>query len=196
MTVPELTTLLTVWEVERTQLLLTILTMSVKNPQLASFLLTQNRSNFYKSKAQLRGSMIVSPPYIADRRYGTISVNYLDTVMYDDPNTRQTFESADQIPCENNPHNVISLDTGTDQYYVLTPHSLLGKIIHYLSNLHKSTQLLAKHLHCPRCRFFSNRNLNIFGTVFFLPNIPIIHYKLLAKIIVMKSWENNLLNYS
>ena len=45
MSVAELNTLHTICEVERTQLL-TILAMSVKNPQLAGFLLTQNRSNF------------------------------------------------------------------------------------------------------------------------------------------------------
>ena len=45
MSVAELNTLHTICEVERTQLL-TILAMSVKNPQLAGFPLTQNRSNF------------------------------------------------------------------------------------------------------------------------------------------------------
>ena len=45
MTVQELNTLHTVCELERTQLL-TILAMSVKNPQSAGFLLTGNRSNF------------------------------------------------------------------------------------------------------------------------------------------------------
>ena len=45
MTVQELNTLHTVCELERNQLL-TILAMSVRNPQLAGFLLTGNRSNF------------------------------------------------------------------------------------------------------------------------------------------------------
>ena len=45
MTVQELNTLHTVCELERTQLL-TILAMSVENPQLAGVLLTGNRSNF------------------------------------------------------------------------------------------------------------------------------------------------------
>ena len=44
MTVQELNTLHTVCELKRTQLL-TILAMSVTNPQLAGFLLTGNRSN-------------------------------------------------------------------------------------------------------------------------------------------------------
>ena len=45
MTVQELNTLHTICELERNQLL-TILAMSVQNPQLAGFLLTGNRSNF------------------------------------------------------------------------------------------------------------------------------------------------------
>ena len=41
--------------------------------------------------------------------------------MYVDPITRQTFEEANQIPCENNSQNVISFDPDTYQYNVLTP---------------------------------------------------------------------------
>ena len=70
MTVQELNTLHTVCELERTQLL-TILAMSVKNPQLAGFLLTGNRSNFL----YVEGSTaclydcphFISPLYRADR---------------------------------------------------------------------------------------------------------------------------------
>ena len=41
--------------------------------------------------------------------------------MYVDPITCQIFEYANQIPCENNPQNVIALDLDTDQYFVPTP---------------------------------------------------------------------------
>ena len=34
------------------------------------------------------------------------------------PITRQTFEYANQIPCHNNPQNVLALDPDTFQYYV------------------------------------------------------------------------------
>ena len=39
------------------------------------------------------------------------------------PISRQTFEYATQIPCENTPQNMFALDSDTDdtQYYVLTP---------------------------------------------------------------------------
>ena len=42
------------------------------------------------------------------------------------PITRETFEYANQIPCENKPQNVISFDPDTDQYYVL-PSPLFKK---------------------------------------------------------------------
>ena len=113
MSVAELNTLHIICEVERTQLP-TILAMSVKKPQLAGFLLTQNRSNFLcveGSTAWLYDCPYhLSPLYIAEQCYDKIPVNYLDTVMYVDPITRQSFEYANQIPCENNPQNVISLD--------------------------------------------------------------------------------------
>ena len=59
--------------------------------------------------------------YIAEQCYDKLPVNYLDTVMYVDPITRQTFEYANQIPWESNPQNVFALDPETDQFYVLTP---------------------------------------------------------------------------
>ena len=148
MSVAELNTLHTICEVERTQLL-TILAMSVKNPQLAGFLLTQNRSNFL----YVEGSTAwlydcphhLSPLYIADQCYDEIPVNYLDTVKYVDPITRQTFEYANQIPCENNPQNVISLDPDTDQYYVLTPQPIKKIPLFFLNQL-KFKPLLARIL--------------------------------------------------
>ena len=93
MSVAELNTLHTICEVERTQLL-TILAMSVKNPQPASFLLTQSTFlNVEGSTAWLYDCPHHLPPlYKAEQCYDKIPVNYIDTVMYVDPITRQTFE--------------------------------------------------------------------------------------------------------
>ena len=52
--------------------------------------------------------------------YDKIPVTFVDTIMYDDPITRPTFEYVIQLPCENNPQNVIALDPDTDQYFVIT----------------------------------------------------------------------------
>ena len=78
MSVAELNTIHTICEVEGTQLL-TILAMSVKNPQLAGFLLKQNRSNFLYvegSTAWLHDCPHhLSPLYIAEQCYDKIPGN-------------------------------------------------------------------------------------------------------------------------
>ena len=97
-TVQELNTLHTVCELERTQLL-TFLAMSVKNPQLAGFLLTGNRSNFLYvegSTAWLYDCPhFISPLYRADKCFDRIPIHYRETIMYVDPITRQTFNTIE-----------------------------------------------------------------------------------------------------
>ena len=99
MTVQELNTLHTVCEIERTQLL-TILAMSVKNPQLAGFLLTGNRTNFLYvegSTAWLYDCHhFISPLYRAHKCFDRIPIHSKETIMYVDPLTRQTFNCATQ----------------------------------------------------------------------------------------------------
>ena len=129
MTVQELNTLHTICELERTQLL-TILAMSVKNPQLAGFLLTGNRSNFLYvegSTAWLYDCPhFISPLYKADKCFDRIPIHYRETIIYVDPITRQTFNYATPIECGNNPQNKIELDPDSNDgdFYVLTPEPL------------------------------------------------------------------------
>ena len=102
MTVQELNTLHTVCELERSQLL-TILAMSaVQNPQLAGFLLTGNRSNFLYVEGS-NAWLYESPLYIADCCFDRIPIHFKDTLMYVDPITRQTYDYATPITCDNNP---------------------------------------------------------------------------------------------
>ena len=125
MTVQEINTPHTVYELERTQLL-TVLAMSVKNPQLAGFLLTGNRSNFLyveRSTAWLYDCpQFISPLYIADKCFDRIPIHYRETILYVDPITRQTFNYATPIEHGNNPQNSIELGPDTDDgdFYVLT----------------------------------------------------------------------------
>ena len=130
MTVQELNTLHTVCElVERTQLL-TILAMSVKNPQLVGFLLTGNRSNFPKvegSTAWLYDCPhFISPLYKADKCFDRIPIHYREIIMYVDPITRQTFNYATPTECESNPQKIIELDPDADDgdFFVITPDQL------------------------------------------------------------------------
>ena len=76
MTVQELKTLHTKYELERNQLL-TILAMSVQNPQLAAFLLTGNRSNFLyvEGSPAYEGSMIVLISFLHYTKLIDVSIN-------------------------------------------------------------------------------------------------------------------------
>ena len=69
--------------------------MSVKNPQLAGFLLTQNCSNFLYEEGSTTWlydcPQHLSPLNIAEKCYGKILKNYLDTVKYVDPNHSSNF---------------------------------------------------------------------------------------------------------
>ena len=132
MTVQELNTLHTICEIERNQLL-TILAMSVQNPQLAGFLLTGNRSNFLYvegSTAWLYDCPhFLSPLYKADRCFDRIPIHFKDTLMYVDPITRQTYDYATPITCDNNPRNIIELDPDSDDqdFYILGPEPIKRK---------------------------------------------------------------------
>ena len=132
MTVQELNTLHTKCKLERNQLL-TILAMSVQNPQLAGFLLTGNRSNFLYvegSTAWLYDCPhLLSPLYKADRCFGRIPIHFKDTLMYVDPITRQTYDYATPITCDNNPRNIIELDPDSDDqdFYILGPEPIKRK---------------------------------------------------------------------
>ena len=52
-----------------------------------------------------------------------LNVNLKDTLMYVDPITRQTYDYATPITCDNNPRNIIELDPDSDDqdFYILVP---------------------------------------------------------------------------
>ena len=132
MTLQELNTLHTICEIERSQLL-TILAMSVQNPQFAGFLLTGNRSNFLYvegSKAWLYDCPhFLSPLYKTDRCFDRIPIPYKDTLKYVDPITRQIYDFGTPIPCDSNPRNITELDPVTDDqyFYIVRPESIKRK---------------------------------------------------------------------
>ena len=192
MSVAELNTLHTICEVERTQLI-SILAKSVKNPQLAGFLPTQNFSKFLYvvgSTAWLYDCPHHLSLYIAEQCYDKITVNYLDTVMYVDPITRQTFEYAKQIPCENNPQNVVSLDPDTDQYYVLTPQPIKKDPLLLFEPTQVQTAISPNTFTAQDAGIFSQKdkkNSNIFGIVYYLLNTLMIQCNSLIKLLAMNS---------
>ena len=101
--------------------------MSVQNPQLAGLLLTGNRSNF----SYVEGSTawfydcphFLSPLYKEDRCSDCIPIHFKFTLMYVHPITKQIFDYATPIACDNNPRNVFELDpdSGDQDFYILGP---------------------------------------------------------------------------
>ena len=132
MTVQELNTLHTVCELERKKIL-TKLALSVQNPQLAGFLLTGNRSNFVYvegSTAWLYDcSVIFSPVYKADCCCDCIPIHCKGTLMYVDLITRQPYDYATSITCDNIPRNIIELDPDLDDqdFYFFRPETNIRK---------------------------------------------------------------------
>ena len=106
--------------------------MSVQNPQLVGFLLSGNRSNFLYvegSTAWLYDCPhFLSPLYKADRCFDRLPIHFKDTLMYVDPITRQTYDYATPIACENNPRNIIELDPDSDDqdFYILGPDPIIA----------------------------------------------------------------------
>ena len=106
--------------------------MSVQNPQLVGFLLSGNRSNFLYvegSTAWLYDCPhFLSPLCKADRCFDRLPIHFKDTLMYVDPITRQTYDYATPIACENNPRNIIELDPDSDDqdFYILGPDPIIA----------------------------------------------------------------------
>ena len=116
-----------VCELERTQLLY-ISNVCLK-PQLAGCVLTGNRSNFLSVESSTAWlfdcPQLPSPLYEAEKHFDRILKKCRDTVMYIDPRTRQNFNYASLVSCENNPQNVIVIDLDTNDQSVLTPNPAL-----------------------------------------------------------------------
>ena len=173
MTVQELNTLHTVCELERNQLL-TILAMSVQNPQLAGFLLTGNRSNFLYvegSSAWLYDCphYFLSPLYLADRCFDRIPIHFEDTLMYVDLNTQQTYDYATPITCDNNPKNIIELDPGSDDqdFYVLSPEPIKRKPPLMFTPPQIKTTIRPNTFTTQDAGIYSNAEVNQFGNRIF-----------------------------
>ena len=57
------------------------------------------------------------------------------TLMYVDPNARQTYDYATPITCDNNPRNIIELDPDSDDqdfYIMMQIHLMTTHTIHYV----------------------------------------------------------------
>ena len=105
MTSQELNTRQLVCELEQNQLF-TMPAMSVRNPQLAGFLLTGNRSKFLYVEGSSAWPndcpQFLSPIFKGDRCFDCIPLHFKDILTYVGPITRQTFDYATPITCDAN----------------------------------------------------------------------------------------------
>ena len=71
----------------------------------------------------------LSPLYKADRFFDRIPIHFKDTLMYVDPITKQTYDYATPITCDNNQKNIIELDPESDDqdFHILGPEPIKRK---------------------------------------------------------------------
>ena len=189
MTVQELNTLHTICELERNQLL-TILAMSVQNPQLAGFLLTGNRSNFLYVEGSTAWLYdfphFLSPLYKADQCFDRIPIHFKVTLINVDPITRQTYDYATPITCDNNSRNIIELDPDSDDqdFYNLGPEPNKRKPPLMFTPSQIKTTIRPNTFTAQDAGISPMLNLTNFGTEICFPNIQILHFNYLVKLLV------------
>ena len=155
MTVRELKTLHTICELKRNQLL-TIVAKLVQSPQLAGYLLKGNRSKFLYVKGSTTWlytfAHFLPPSYKADRCFDCIPIHFKDNLMYVDRITRQTFEYATPIACDNNPRNIYEIDPDADDqdFYILGSEPIKLKLpLIFTPSQIKTTVRPNTHFHSP-----------------------------------------------
>ena len=142
--------------------------MSEQNSQLAGFLLTGNRSSFLYvegSTAWLYDCPhFLSPLYKADRCFDRIPIHFKDTLMYVDPITRQTYDYATPITCDNNPRNIIELDPDSDDqdFYILGPEPIKRKPPLMVTPSQNKTTIRPNTFTAQDAGIFSNAELDQF----------------------------------
>ena len=84
--------------------------------------------------------------------------------MYVDPITRQTFNYATPIECENNPQNIIELypDTNDGDFYVLTPEPLKREAPQMFTPTQIKTTITSNTFTAQHAGIYSNAELDQF----------------------------------
>ena len=86
--------------------------------------------------------------------------------MYVDPNTRQTYDYATPIPCDNNPRNIIELDpdTADQDLYILRPEPIKRKPSLMFTPNRIKTTIRPKTFTAQDAGIYSNAELDQFWT--------------------------------
>ena len=133
MSLSEFETLHQLCELERTQILQSLILAVLRIPY-AGYLLSGNRSNFLDYEGNILWfytcTRKVSPLYVFEdkRCYKIIPIFYKNKGHFVDTLSRQTYFWDTAVPCgSTNSHNVVQLNPDEDKYYLLTPYPTLMK---------------------------------------------------------------------
>ena len=127
----------------------------------------------------------LSPLYKADRCFDRIPIHFKDTLMYVDPITRQTYDYATPITCDNNPRNIIELDPDSDgqDFYIFGPEPIKRKPpLMFTPSQIKTT--IPNTFTAQDAGIYSNAELNQFWN-----RILILHFNYLVKLLVTLSFH-------
>ena len=118
-------------EIERTQLL-TILAIAINNPELAGYLLTNNRSNFITVDNSIAYMYSCAKKKTATQYlefcYKMIPILYKEQTMFVDPQSRQTYPKAEKTPCDAKTGNMFHMDLDDpNSWYKLNPWAEIHK---------------------------------------------------------------------
>ena len=100
-------------EQKRTQIL-TNLMLSMENPRLAGYMLTENRSMFLSTDGSLAWlyhcPLMRSPSHVMNQCYDKIRIFYKNVIFFVDPITRQTYPDAHVQNCSDRIKNLLQFD--------------------------------------------------------------------------------------
>ena len=121
----ELTLLQNQCEIERTQILTTLM-LAMQNTRLAGYMLTGNRSMFLDTDGSVAWlyhcPKHLSPLRVLKKCYNRIPVYHKERTMFVDPMTCQTFDFAEEIACSGGTENAFQLDMDApNTWYQLIP---------------------------------------------------------------------------
>ena len=115
--------------------------------------------------------------------------------MYVDPNTRQTYDYATPITCDNNPRNIFELDPCSDHqdFYNLGPEPIKRKPPQMFTPSQGKTIIRPNTFTAQVAGIYSNAELDQIGTEIYFLNILILHFNYSAKLLVILSFHLRLL---
>ena len=94
--------------------ILTILMLSMENPSLAGYTLTENRSVFLSTDGSLAWlyhcPLMRSPPHVMNQYYDQIPIFYKNAIFFVDPISRQTYPDAQVQNCSDRIKNLFQFD--------------------------------------------------------------------------------------